>query len=213
MLLSLPESYGTFIARQTPYGPSGSMRFTSGGPHFGTGSRRRATLHSSTTCRDPGQNYHRLRFYRCSNPAYGRVDDSKGLVTSKAYEYFRPKLLRQPWKASIWKAFIPPKYSFILWLGLRERLATRDRLAFLHEDPSCSLCINSKESAKHLFFECPSVPTFGRISDSSLASPDIVNPSQCSKVAQEREDWLLCAEQSAASRFGMHGLQPLEAPQ
>ncbi|KAK4391599.1 hypothetical protein Sango_1937700 [Sesamum angolense] len=81
--------------------------------------------------------------------------DSKGLVTSKAYEYFRPKLPRQPWKASIWKAFIPPKYSFILWLGLRERLATRDRLAFLHEDPSCSLCINSKESAKHLFFECP----------------------------------------------------------
>ncbi|KAK4382608.1 hypothetical protein Sango_2855500 [Sesamum angolense] len=81
--------------------------------------------------------------------------DSKGLVTSKAYEYFRPKLPRQPWKASIWKAFIPPKYSFILWLGLRERMATRDRLAFLHEDPSCSMCINSKESAKHLFFECP----------------------------------------------------------
>ncbi|KAK4400029.1 hypothetical protein Sango_1109000 [Sesamum angolense] len=81
--------------------------------------------------------------------------DRKGLVTSIAYEYFRPKLPKQPWKSSIWKAFIPPKYSFILWLGLRERLATRDRLAFLHEDPTCSLCINSKESAKHLFFECP----------------------------------------------------------
>ncbi|KAL0307069.1 UNVERIFIED_CONTAM: Retrovirus-related Pol polyprotein from type-2 retrotransposable element R2DM [Sesamum radiatum] len=35
-----------FIARQIPYGPSGSMRFTFGGPHFGTGSRRRVTLHS-----------------------------------------------------------------------------------------------------------------------------------------------------------------------
>ncbi|KAL0287461.1 UNVERIFIED_CONTAM: hypothetical protein Sangu_2690300 [Sesamum angustifolium] len=81
--------------------------------------------------------------------------DRKGLVTSIAYEYFRPKLPKQPWKAFIWKAFIPPKYSFILWLGIRERLATRDRLAFLHEDPTCSLCINSKESAKHLFFECP----------------------------------------------------------
>ncbi|KAL0297496.1 UNVERIFIED_CONTAM: hypothetical protein Sradi_6801700 [Sesamum radiatum] len=46
MLLSLPESYGTFIARQTHYGPNGSMRFTSGGPRFGTGSRRKATLHS-----------------------------------------------------------------------------------------------------------------------------------------------------------------------
>ncbi|KAL0343149.1 UNVERIFIED_CONTAM: hypothetical protein Sangu_1202300, partial [Sesamum angustifolium] len=110
---------------------------------------------TSTTCRDPRQNYHRLRFYRSSNPTYDRVTDRKGLVTSIAYEYFRPKLPKQPWKASIWKAFIPPKYSFILWLGIRERLATRDRLAFLHEDPTCSLCINSKESAKHLFFECP----------------------------------------------------------
>ncbi|KAK4421948.1 hypothetical protein Salat_2145500 [Sesamum alatum] len=79
----------------------------------------------------------------------------KGLVTSKAYEYFRPKLTRQPWKATIWKAFIPPKYSFILWLGLRGRLATRDRLAFLQEDLTCSLCINTNETAKHLFFECP----------------------------------------------------------
>ncbi|KAK4422082.1 hypothetical protein Salat_2159200 [Sesamum alatum] len=80
--------------------------------------------------------------------------DCKGLVTSKAYEYFRPKLIRQPWKATIWKAFIPPKYSFIMWLGLRGRLATWDRLAFLQEDPSCSLCINTNEMAKHLFFEC-----------------------------------------------------------
>ncbi|KAK4426529.1 hypothetical protein Salat_1421500 [Sesamum alatum] len=79
----------------------------------------------------------------------------KGLETSKAYEYFRPKHTRQPWKAAIWRAFIPPKYSFILWLGLRGRLATRDRLAFLQEDPTCSLCINTNETTKHLFFECP----------------------------------------------------------
>ncbi|XP_011083922.1 uncharacterized protein LOC105166312 [Sesamum indicum] len=84
-----------------------------------------------------------------------RWSTPKGLQTSRAYEYFRPKLARQPWKAAIWKAFIPPKYSFILWLGLRGRLATRDRLGFLQEEDLCSLCINTKESAKHLFFECP----------------------------------------------------------
>ncbi|KAL2253084.1 UNVERIFIED_CONTAM: hypothetical protein Sindi_0103100 [Sesamum indicum] len=64
---------------------------------------------------------------------------TKGLRTSKAYEYFRPKLTRQPWKASKWKALIPPKYSFILWLGLRGRLAIRDRLGSLHEEDLCSL--------------------------------------------------------------------------
>ncbi|KAL0289646.1 UNVERIFIED_CONTAM: hypothetical protein Scaly_2543600 [Sesamum calycinum] len=31
----------------------------------------------------------------------------------------------------------------------------RDRLIFLQQDPSFSLCINSNESAKQLFFECP----------------------------------------------------------
>ncbi|KAL2246040.1 UNVERIFIED_CONTAM: hypothetical protein Sindi_2872200 [Sesamum indicum] len=35
------------------------------------------------------------------------------------------------------------------------RLTTRDRLGFLQEENLCSLCINTKESAKHLFFECP----------------------------------------------------------
>ncbi|KAK4415299.1 hypothetical protein Salat_2637200 [Sesamum alatum] len=80
---------------------------------------------------------------------------SKGLDTSKAYEYFKPKQARQPWQAMIWQAFIPPKFTFILWLGIRERLSTRDRLTFLHEETSCSLCINRSESAKHLFFNCP----------------------------------------------------------
>ncbi|KAL0386178.1 UNVERIFIED_CONTAM: hypothetical protein Sradi_3012100 [Sesamum radiatum] len=81
--------------------------------------------------------------------------NTKGLETSKAYEYFRPKLMRQSWKTVIWKAFIPPKYSFILWLGLRGRLATRDRHAFLQEEYSYSFCINTMESVSHLFFACP----------------------------------------------------------
>ncbi|KAK4397773.1 Anaphase-promoting complex subunit [Sesamum angolense] len=34
--------------------------------------------------------------------------NSKGLDTSKAYEYFRPKRAKQPWQTIIWKAFIPP---------------------------------------------------------------------------------------------------------
>ncbi|KAL0331542.1 UNVERIFIED_CONTAM: hypothetical protein Sangu_1699700 [Sesamum angustifolium] len=45
-LLSLPEFYGTFIARQTLYRLNGSMRSTSEGLRFGTDSRRRVNLHS-----------------------------------------------------------------------------------------------------------------------------------------------------------------------
>ncbi|KAL0431096.1 UNVERIFIED_CONTAM: hypothetical protein Sradi_0735600 [Sesamum radiatum] len=81
--------------------------------------------------------------------------NSKGLETSKAYEHFRLKPARQLSQTTIWKAFIPPKYSFILWLGLLGRLATHDRLSFLQEEEACSLCINKQETARHLFFECP----------------------------------------------------------
>ncbi|KAL0404367.1 UNVERIFIED_CONTAM: hypothetical protein Sradi_2077500 [Sesamum radiatum] len=111
-------------------------------------------------------NIHRRRQIRCRFiSAFGTSEatiqcmadwsNTKGLETSKAYEYFKPKLTRQLWKAAIWKAFIPLKYSFILWLGLRSRLATRNRLAFLQDEHSCSLCINTLESASHLFFACP----------------------------------------------------------
>ncbi|KAL0342995.1 UNVERIFIED_CONTAM: hypothetical protein Sangu_1186900 [Sesamum angustifolium] len=58
---------------------------------------------------------------------------NKGLDTSQAYEY-----LGQNEQNSLGK-----------------RLSTRDRLMFLQEDSSCSLCINMQETAKHLFFECP----------------------------------------------------------
>ncbi|KAL0392778.1 UNVERIFIED_CONTAM: hypothetical protein Sradi_2500600 [Sesamum radiatum] len=102
--------------------------------------------------------------------------DSKGLVTSKACEYFRPKLPRQPWKASIWKAFILPKYSFILWLGLRERLATQTNLpSYMRTHPTpCALIVRNRPNIYSL--NAPSVPMFGRISDSGLASPDVCQP-------------------------------------
>ncbi|KAK4397728.1 hypothetical protein Sango_1248300 [Sesamum angolense] len=57
-LLSLPEFYGTFIARQTPYGLSGSMRFTSGGLTLGLAVEEKRFSTPSTTCRDLGQDYH-----------------------------------------------------------------------------------------------------------------------------------------------------------
>ncbi|KAL0368410.1 UNVERIFIED_CONTAM: Retrovirus-related Pol polyprotein from type-2 retrotransposable element R2DM [Sesamum calycinum] len=102
--------------------------------------------------------------------------DSKGLVTSKAYEYFRPKLPRQPWKASIWKAFILPKYSFILWLGLGERLATKTDLpSYMRTHPTpCALTVRNRPNIYSL--NAPSVPMFGRISDCGLASPDVCQP-------------------------------------
>ncbi|PSS36171.1 Reverse transcriptase zinc-binding domain protein [Actinidia chinensis var. chinensis] len=50
-----------------------------------------------------------------------------------------------------------PKHSFILWLSLKEKLLTRDRIAEHIEDTSCALCGYTMESLDHLFFGCPTV--------------------------------------------------------
>ena len=50
---------------------------------------------------------------------------SKG--AQEAYDWFRPRGERRFWAKYVWKDFVPPKYSFITWLAIRGRLATRDR--------------------------------------------------------------------------------------
>ncbi|KAK4385655.1 hypothetical protein Sango_2689500 [Sesamum angolense] len=81
--------------KATHYGANGSMKSTSEGLHFGTSSRRKMILHSFDDLPTFETNHHCFRLYRCTSSAY------KGLETSKAYEYFRPKLRRQPRKSTI----------------------------------------------------------------------------------------------------------------
>ncbi|KAL8470780.1 hypothetical protein ACS0TY_033380 [Phlomoides rotata] len=55
----------------------------------------------------------------------------------------------------IWRHYIGPKYSFLGWLVLKEKLATKDRLSFLNIDPWCCHCITRQEDLQHLFWRCP----------------------------------------------------------
>ncbi|KAK4394652.1 putative mitochondrial protein [Sesamum angolense] len=143
-LLSLPEFYGTFIARQTPYGLSGSMRFTSGGPRFGTGSRRRAILHSFDDL---------LR----SGTGLSLISDL------------------QTQQSSIWHSYCLNTHSFC---GLdygrgwqhETDLPSYRRTHRAH----CALTVRNRPNIYSL--NAPSVPMFGRISDSGLASPDVCQP-------------------------------------
>ncbi|GFY86939.1 hypothetical protein Acr_05g0005780 [Actinidia rufa] len=50
------------------------------------------------------------------------------LRSSFAYEFFRPKRAKNTWSKLVWHRAITPKYSFILWLGLKDCLLTRDKL-------------------------------------------------------------------------------------
>ncbi|KAL0350199.1 UNVERIFIED_CONTAM: hypothetical protein Sradi_4169100 [Sesamum radiatum] len=86
----LPEFYGTSTARQTRFGYSGSTLFISKADQFGTSNRGRAIHHSFNGLPKSAADITAFGI-RGGNPAHAGWSSSKGLDTSKAYEYFRPK--------------------------------------------------------------------------------------------------------------------------
>lgn len=77
-----------------------------------------------------------------------------GSMDANPYDFFRLHKQFKPWSSLVWDPLMTPKHSFILWLGLKGRLNTKDRLNFLDISPRCVFCSNLMESARHLFFQC-----------------------------------------------------------
>lgn len=75
-----------------------------------------------------------------------------GFDTAAAYDLFMPVQQVQKWHKVIWNKAIPPKFSFISWIVVLQRLPTKDRLAFLGMDTTCLLCGHQPETTDHLFF-------------------------------------------------------------
>lgn len=71
------------------------------------------------------------------------------------------RLIRAPypictWSRGVWFANSTPKYSFVVWLAFRNRLATGDRMLKWNTNASvnCVLCGAALETRNHLFFTC-----------------------------------------------------------
>lgn len=77
------------------------------------------------------------------------------LNTMAVYEFFRPKGTKEAWAAQVWDIFITPKHAFILSLGARSKLQTKDRLHHLQLDRNCSFCGLTEETTQYLFFLYP----------------------------------------------------------
>ncbi|GFS35505.1 hypothetical protein Acr_00g0040240 [Actinidia rufa] len=76
------------------------------------------------------------------------------LHSKLAYDYFRPKANKLKWPTVIWSNYTTPKHAFILWLAMKERLLTKDRLPDPGADQTCLLCRTENETTEHLFFQC-----------------------------------------------------------
>ncbi|GFY81235.1 hypothetical protein Acr_01g0010440 [Actinidia rufa] len=72
--------------------------------------------------------------------------------SKEAYDYYRQKRAKLAWPKMVWHNSITPKHSFILWLGLKDRLLTKDKLQEFSDDRLCPLCRSEDETVDHLFF-------------------------------------------------------------
>lgn len=70
-------------------------------------------------------------------------------------------MLRKPytnydWVKCVWFSMSTPKYAFMTWLAMLDRMSTMDRVSIWDRsaDATCVLCKNALETRNHLFFEC-----------------------------------------------------------
>lgn len=72
--------------------------------------------------------------------------------------WFLIRVNRPPcsWARAIWFTQATPKYAFMAWLAVKNRMSTLDRIASWSPgvDGTCILCKNDAETRNHLFFEC-----------------------------------------------------------
>ncbi|XP_071704788.1 uncharacterized protein [Rutidosis leptorrhynchoides] len=76
--------------------------------------------------------------------------------THQAWEDLKPNYPIIPWHHVIWFPQANPKHAFIMWLVIKERLTTQDKLKqwYPNKSYSCDLCGTIEDSIRHLFFEC-----------------------------------------------------------
>ena len=77
-------------------------------------------------------------------------------LTSQTWNLIRVHGPRVSWFKGIWFKEATPKFSFLSWLAVNDRLSTGDRLLKWnpHANSTCWLCNAAMETQDHLFFEC-----------------------------------------------------------
>lgn len=117
-------------------------------------------------------------------------DDYKVVFSAKqTWEPIRPRRSKVVW-------FLQgvPRFSFILWLAINNKLSTGDRMRQWGITQGCELCGERDETRDHLFFTCPYSYTIWERLARRLVGSDI-NP-----------DWQWTVQQ--LQRMGGRGVDP-----
>ena len=86
-----------------------------------------------------------------------RKDDENGREFSAAttWEHIRCKRPVVVWSKLIWFAQGVPRYAFIAWLAVKDRLSTGSKMRAWGQVQCCVFCGEPDETRNHLFFACP----------------------------------------------------------
>ncbi|GKE07010.1 reverse transcriptase domain, reverse transcriptase zinc-binding domain protein [Tanacetum coccineum] len=83
----------------------------------------------------------------------------KPFAVSSVWQSIRPRGFKVNWVHVVWYPNCIPRHAFNIWLFVKRKLKTQDRLWSWDVAGSmssyCSLCETTPDSHEHLFFECP----------------------------------------------------------
>ncbi|XP_059440872.1 uncharacterized protein LOC132173392 [Corylus avellana] len=92
---------------------------------------------------------------QCDKPVW--TASKKGVfVSAETWEALRKKNVEVTWWKLVWFPLAIPKQAFILWLAMKDRLLTGERLLKwgYKGEVQCCFCHSQLETRDHIFFEC-----------------------------------------------------------
>lgn len=84
------------------------------------------------------------------------TSDTGNLTFKEAYRFLYPSSNALNWCKLIWKHFIPPSKSFVVWRLMHKKMPTDDNLRTRGcvTVSICPLCYAAEESTDHIFLSC-----------------------------------------------------------
>ncbi|KAF2570041.1 hypothetical protein F2Q70_00002983 [Brassica cretica] len=116
--------------------------------------------------------------YGCDTVLWKHSEDNykTHFSSSKTWDQVRERRDKVGWSKSVWFPQEVARYSFIVWLAVKNRLSTGDRMRAWGIQQGCVMCEERDETRDHVFFACPYAFTVwdklaGRLCDGNI-DPD-----------------------------------------
>ncbi|KAF3498813.1 hypothetical protein DY000_02056790, partial [Brassica cretica] len=88
--------------------------------------------------------------WKSNDKTYGKV-----FSVSSTLEMVRVRREHVPWHRLLWFAQGIPRFAFIVWLAIRDRLSTGVKMRAWDHVQGCLFCGEQEETRDHLYFVCP----------------------------------------------------------